>query len=182
MKYYSTEFNILRDNVFTNTYRCVMDAMRYYDSDCGVCCSLFRKALESVINDIYGYSASGYSNKRDIDGLRYVIPEPFYDDKIILELNNLRIIGNAYAHLNGDEERDAYNDRLTCYVAIKEISSWLVKCKKEYPVYQAKQEAERKKKKEKSKKFWKTVGKVLVGTAGVAAAAIWGGKKIFGGD
>lgn len=117
MKYYSTEFNILRDNVFTNTYRCVMDAMRYYDSDCGVCCSLFRKALESVINDIYdiydlyGYSASGYSNKRDIDGLRYVIPEPFYDDKIILELNNLRIIGNAYAHLNGDEERDAYNNR-----------------------------------------------------------------------
>lgn len=33
----------------------------------------------------------------------------------------------------------------------------------------------------KSKKFWKTVGKVLVGTAGVVAA-IWGGKKIFGGD
>ena len=109
-----------------------------------------------------------------------MIPEPFYDDKIILELNNLRIIGNAYAHLNGDEERDAYNDRLTCYVTIKEISSWLVKCKKEYPAYQAKQEAERKERKEKSKKFWKTVGKVL-GTAGVAAA-ILGGKKIFGGD
>lgn len=151
MKYYSTEFNILSENGFTNTYRCVMDAMRYYDSDCGVCCSQFRKALESVINDIYnlyGYSAGGYSNKQDIDGLRYVIPEPLYDDKIIFELNNLRNIGNAYAHFNGDEVRDAYNDRLTCYVAIKEISSWLVKCKKEYPEYQAKQEAERKERKE----------------------------------
>lgn len=184
MKYYSTEFNILRENGFTNTYRCVMDAMRYYDSDCGViCCSQFRKALESVINDIYdlyGYSAGGYSNKQDIDGLRYVIPEPFYDDKIILEMNNLRIIGNAYAHLNGDEKRDAYNDRLTCYIAIKEISSWLVKCKKEYPAYQAKQEAERKERIEKSKKFWKAIGKVLVGTAGVVV--ILGRKKIFGDD
>ena len=151
MKYYSTEFNILSENGFTNTYRCVMDAMRYYDSDCGVCCSQFRKAFESVINDIYnlyGYLAGCYSNKQDIDGLRYVIPEPFYDDKIIFELNNLRNIGNAYAHFNGDEVRDAYNDRLTCYVAIKEISSWLVKCKKEYPKYQAKQEAERKERKE----------------------------------
>ena len=101
--------------------------------------------------------------------------------QVILELNNLRIIGNAYAHLNGNEERDAYNDRLTCYVAIKEISSWLVKCKKEYPAYQAKQEAERKEWKEKSKKFWKTVGKVLVGIAGVAVV-ILGGKKIFGRD
>ena len=172
MKYYSTEFNILSENGFTNTYRCVMDAMRYYDSDCGVCCSQFRKALESVINDIYnlyGYLAGGYSNKQDIDGLRYVIPEPFYDDKIIFELNNLRNIGNAYAHFNGDEVRDAYNDRLTCYVAIKEISSWLVGIS-------SKARSREKREERKSKKFWKTVDKVLIGTA-VVVAAIWGERK-----
>lgn len=183
MKNHSTEFNILRDNGFIKTYNCVMDAMKYYDSDYGVSCSKFRIALESVIDDIYklyGYSIDGYSNnKRDIDGLRDVIPEPFYDDKIIRELHNLRNIGNAYVHLNDDRDCDSYNDRLTCFIAMKEISSWLVECKKKYPAYKAKREAERKERKEKSKKFWKTAGKVLTGVTAIVVAII-GGKNMLG--
>ena len=185
MKNYSTEFNTLRDNGFIKTYNCVMDAMRYYDSDYRVCCSKYRIALESVVDDIYklyGCSIDGYSNnKRDIDGLRDVIPEPFYNDKITYELHNLRNIGNTYAHLNDDRDCDAYKDRYTCFFAMKEISCWLVDCKKKYPAYKAKREAERKERKEKSKKFWKTVGKVLSGAA-MIGFVILGGKKMHDGN
>lgn len=176
----SNDFNFLRDNGFADSYYSIANAMKYYNSDPEVACGQFRKALESVIDDVYslfGETVDGH-NKRDIDNLEYIVPRPFYDDNIILEMNNVRIIGNAYSHRNDDDERDVEKDRLTCYVAMKKISQWLVGCKQKYPEYIAEQEALRKQRKEKSKKFWKTVGKILAGGAAIAGAVL-GGKKMF---
>lgn len=96
-----------------------------------VCCSLFRKALESIIVDMYslfGGSIEGH-NKRDIDYLDEVISDAFFEDNIILAMNNVLIIGNAYAHHGKSEERDVSKDKLTCYVAMRKIAEWLVDCK-----------------------------------------------------
>lgn len=176
-----SEFINLKKNGFIDSFASIENAMKYYNSDPMVCCSLFRKALESIIMDAYslfGGSIKGH-NKRDIDNLDEVIPDAFFDDNIILEMNNVRIIGNAYAHHGESEERDVSKDKLTCYVAMKKIAEWLVDCKQRYPLYLKEQEERRKERKVKRKRAIKTAGRIVGGILTVVAA-ILGGKKIAG--
>lgn len=96
---YISDFFILKNNGFTDSFICIENALKYYYSDPEVCCTLFRKALESILNDVYslfGSSVKGH-NKLDIDNLDNVVPDKFYDDSIQVEMHNIRIIGNAYA-------------------------------------------------------------------------------------
>lgn len=175
----NSEFINLKMNGFIDSYVCIENAMKYYDNDPMVCCSLFRKALESIIVDVYslfGGSIEGH-NKRDIDNLDEVIPDAFYDDNIILEMNNVRIIGNAYAHHGESDERDVSKDKLTCYIAMKKIAEWLADCKLRYPAYLKEQEERMKERKETRKKIIKAVGKIVGGVLTIAVA-ILGGKKM----
>ena len=74
-----SEFINLKKNGFIDSFASIEKAMKYYNSDPIVCCSLFRKALESIIVDVYslfGGSIEGH-NKRDIDNLDEVIPDAF---------------------------------------------------------------------------------------------------------
>ena len=169
-----SDFLILK-NGFTESFADIDSALRYYDSDPEVCCARFRKALESILNDVYflfGRSVKGHI-KLDIDNLGDVIPDKFHDDSIILEMHNIRIIGNAYIHRNDNFDRDANKDRYTCYVAMKNIAKWLIECAQLYPEYLREEEARRK---EREKKI-KRILKILLAGLGIGAA-ILGGSKI----
>lgn len=149
-----SEFSILKNNGFSEAFTSIKSALKYYYSDPEVCCSLFRKALESILNDVYslfGHSVIG-QNKLDIDNLDKVIPDKFHDDNIILEMHNIRIIGNAYTHRNDNFDRDAKIDRYTCYVAMKTIARWLIECKQLYPEYLREEESRREERKKKGQK------------------------------
>ena len=167
----SKDFLFLKKAGYTKSYDCIDKAMSYYYSDQEVCCSLFRKALESIISDVYSVIDKGQYDtlKEDIDHLRYIIPDKLYNDNIILEMTNIRIIGNAQIH-DSDEslERDVQKDAQTSYIAMKKIADWLVSFANEYPRYVAEQQEKEKKKKEKRKKVLKGT---LVGSAIVAGIA-----------
>ncbi|MBR6660616.1 MAG: DUF4145 domain-containing protein [Bacteroidales bacterium] len=176
---YISDFFILKNNGFTDSFICIENALKYYYSDPEVCCTLFRKALESIINDVYslfGSSVKGH-NKLDIDNLDNVVPDKFYDDSIQVEMHNIRIIGNAYAHRGENFEYDVNKDKFTCYVAMKNIARWLVECKQLYPEYLRKEEERRKERKEKNNRVLKKIGKIALIVLGIGAA-ILGGSKI----
>ena len=98
----SKDFEFLYKAGYSKTYDSIDKAMSYFYSDPVVCCSLFRKALESLVSEIYsivGKEPYG-SLKENTDYLRDIIPGKFYDDNIALEMANVRIIGNAQIHDN----------------------------------------------------------------------------------
>lgn len=176
---YISDFSILKDNGFTDSYNCIEDALKYYNSDPQVCCTLFRKALESILNDVYSLFGSSVRrhNKLDIYNLNKCVPVEFYYDNIISEMHNIRIIGNAYTHIDKNLDRDVNKDRRTCYMAMKKIVGWLVECKKLYPEYLRKEEERRKELEERENRELKKIGQIALILLG-AAAAIFGASKI----
>lgn len=102
-----------------------------------------------------------------------VIPDKFYDKSVILEMHNIRIIGNAYTHRNDNFELDANKDRYTCYVAMRTIAMWLIECKQLYPKYLREEEIRREKRNKKNKRIFKNI--LLAGF--VIGAAVLGIKK-----
>ena len=172
--YSSVDFKSLSKAGFSKTYSCIEDAMRYYDSDPGTCCKNFRMALESAIYDIYeilGKDSADANLKSNIDRLSSIIPSGFQKDELIFEMNNVRLIGNDYAHFSVDE-KDPFKDRLTCYCAMKKIADWMIMFSTEYPKYLKRKEEKRKIRKEKSKKAFKIIGTIAAGTITVLSAIL----------
>lgn len=175
----SKDFYFLNDAGYKKTYDSIDKAMSYYYSDPEVSCSLFRKALESLLSDVYsivGKEPDG-SLKDNTDYLRKIIPYNFYDDNIILEMVNVRIIGNAQIHDNNDSiERDVKKDCQTSYIAMKKIAKWFVDFSVKYPRYIAEQkkleEEKLKTRKERRKKAAKATaigGGIVAGIVGLIA-------------
>ena len=175
----SKDFYFLYKAGYKKTYDSIDKAMSYYYSDPAVSCSLFRKALESLLSDVYsivGKEPDG-SLKDNTDYLSNIIPDKFYDDNIVLEMTNVRIIGNAQIHDNEESaERDVKKDCQTSYIAMKKIAEWFVVFSDKYPRYiveQKKLEEEKlKKRRERRKKAAKTTaigGGILAGIVGLVA-------------
>ena len=175
----SKDFEFLYKAGYSKTYDSIDKAMSYFYSDPVVCCSLFRKALESLVSEIYsivGKEPYG-SLKENTDYLRDIIPGKFYDDNIALEMANVRIIGNAQIHDNDESaERDVKKDCQTSYIAMKKIAEWFVDFSVRYPRYIAEQkklgEEKLKKRQERRKKVAKNTaigGGILAGIVGLVA-------------
>ena len=172
--YSSADFKSLSKAGFSKTYSCIEAAMRYYDSDPSTCCKNFRMALESAVCDIYVLLKKNLSDsklKSNIDRLPSIIPSKFSTDELIHEMNNVRLIGNDYAHFSVDE-KDPFKDRLTCYCAMKKIADWIIMFSTEYPKYLKRKEEKRKNRKEKSKKAFKIIGTIAAGTITVLSAIL----------
>lgn len=57
-----SEFSKLKKNGFSESFTSIESALKYYNSDPEICCTLFRKTLESILNDVYslfGHSVIG---------------------------------------------------------------------------------------------------------------------------
>lgn len=124
------DFSFLRDAGFKVSYQCLVDALKFYDSDPSIACGLFRKVLESEVSDMYRLLGKTKTNNllQDINNLGKILPRGIDKERLIHEMHNVRIIGNAYNHYT-DKQRDAKNDKNTCYLALRTISSQLVKLK-----------------------------------------------------
>lgn len=124
------DFSYLRDAGFKVSYHCLVDALKFYDSDPSVACGLFRKVLESEVSDMYRLLGKTKNNNllQDINNLGKLLPCGIGKDKLMHEMHNVRIIGNAYNHYT-DKQRDVKKDKKTCYLALRTISSELVKLK-----------------------------------------------------
>ena len=65
---------------------------------------------------------------QDMNNLGKILLLDIDKERLIHEMHNVRIIGNAYNHYT-DKQRDVKKDRNTCYLALRTISSQLVKLK-----------------------------------------------------
>lgn len=133
------DFDFVHTEGFEQTFFYIERAMDKYHKDSTICCMLFRQALESAITDIYTILEvtipSNNSIKYRADHIKQIIPDEFYDDKLYVEIDNIRIIGNRYNHVDENETQEPNKDKKTCYLGMQYICRWIINFSKEYPSY-----------------------------------------------
>ena len=147
--YSVSNFEFIHKAGFTETFSCIEKAMQCYDNDPYQCCSLFRQALESSIDDlltIIGKSYKYCSIEYKIRKIRRIAPRKLYPDSIETEMHNLRKIGNLYSHYRpSSKQKFPQKDRLTCYCAMMNIGKWQIMYAEKYPKHIEKKKNEIKK-------------------------------------
>ena len=146
------EFNYLKNAGFNGTYESLNRAMKFYNDDPETCCKYFREVMETVIEEIFNIMSVNlsYNSKTNIAIIEKILTDIEYNDisTIVLELHNMRHLGNSYSHYNYG--RDPYSDRYTNYCAMQKIGFWMVTFLREFPKYYAKYEEKCKKKKKRN--------------------------------
>lgn len=173
-RYSENDFRLLKDNGLAASYKAAAIAMKYYYSDPETFCEKQRKVLASLLKDCFTILREDAPEKI-IDMIRRLerdIPEKFHDEKLFDELHNSRLLGNSYVHPDG-RLNDPVQDRYTCFLALRYISGWVVRFKKDYPTYRAEQNRKNTEKKKRRKKWWMAL--LTIGGVFSVAAAILGG-------